>query len=93
MGWDTHGLPIENKVIKKNKNMLGASFKEITTKCKKYSLSQVDLQNKQFKRMGLVFHDYKKYLTMDKKYEAAQVGAFFKMYNKKIIYKDKKPIL
>ncbi len=92
-GWDTHGLPIENAVLKnkkyKNKKLSSSEIREL---CKEYALNQVDNQIKQFSRMGL-FTDYNiKYLTLEKEYEIEQLKLLTDMVEQNLIYRDIKPI-
>lgn len=95
-GWDTHGLPIEKKVqqeLKVTKDSVGvAKFREI---CKDYALNAVEKTAKQFERLGGI-GDYrdksKRYLTLNKDFEAKQIGVFGDMYKKGYIYRDLKPV-
>ncbi len=92
-GWDCHGLPIEHQVMK----LLGAeglkiSQIEIRKKCQKYAKKYIDIQRKQFKRLG-IFGDWEKpYLTLDFKYEAKIIEVFSRLIKDGYIYKRKKPI-
>ena len=95
-GWDTHGLPIEKKVQqdkKITKDDVGITkFREI---CKEYALDAVERTAKQFERLGGL-GDYrdksKRYLTLNKDFEAKQIGVFGDMYKKGYIYRDLKPV-
>mgnify|MGYP000926528023 FL=1 len=92
-GWDTHGLPIEQRAIKD----LGLNREEIDKvvfrdKCKEYALKFVDLQREQFKRLGVRGDWDKPYITLQPEYEAEQIRAFGAMANKGYIYKGKKPV-
>jgi len=92
-GWDTHGLPIEQQAIK----ALGLKRHEINplefrSKCKEFALKYVDVQRKQFKRMGVRADWVNPYVTLDPKYEAVQVGVFGEMAKKGYIYKGLKPV-
>ncbi len=92
-GWDCHGLPIEIKVDQEiGNNKKDMSIIEFREKCKKYALKYVDIQRKQFKRLG-VFGDWENpYLTIDNRYESEvlnHLAAFFPSGN---IYKGKKPV-
>ena len=95
-GWDTHGLPIEKKVqqeLKVEKADVGvAKFREI---CKDFALNAVRKTATQFERLGGL-GDYrdesKRYLTLHKNFEAAQIGVFGDMYKKGYIYRDLKPV-
>jgi len=92
-GWDTHGLPIEQQVIKKlGVNRHEVDVVEFRQKCKEFALSYVDTQREQFKRLG-VFGDWEKpYLTLDKRFEARQIKVFGEMAKKGYIYKGLKPV-
>ncbi|BAE84671.1 isoleucine--tRNA ligase [Desulfitobacterium hafniense] len=92
-GWDTHGLPIEQQVIKKlGVNRHAVSVVEFRRMCKEYAKKYISIQKEQFKRLG-VRGDWKNpYLTLEKEYEAAQIGVFGKMARKKYIYKGLKPV-
>jgi len=92
-GWDTHGLPIENALSKdrkvNRKTIDVASFREL---CKEYALEQVDIQRRQFKRLGVLGEWDHPYITLDKSYEAAQLRLFGEMVAKGLIYKGLKPV-
>lgn len=95
-GWDTHGLPIEKKVQQEKKitkDDVGVTkFREI---CKDFALDAVERTAKQFERLGGL-GDYrdksKRYLTLNKDFEAKQIGVFGEMYKKGYIYRDLKPV-
>ncbi|MCX6899074.1 MAG: isoleucine--tRNA ligase [Verrucomicrobia bacterium] len=92
-GWDCHGLPIELKVqkeLEKSREQLTSA--QMRDRCRKYAEHFVDLQRKQFKRLG-VFGDWERpYLTMSPDYEAAIVATFFDMWHQGYIYRDTKPV-
>ena len=95
-GWDTHGLPIEKKVqqdLKITKDQVGVEkFREV---CKDYAIDAVRRTAVQFERLGGL-GDYrdesKRYLTLNKDFEARQIGVFGDMYKKGYIYRDLKPV-
>ncbi|MDA8226894.1 MAG: isoleucine--tRNA ligase [Desulfitobacterium hafniense] len=92
-GWDTHGLPIEQQVIKKlGVNRHAVSTLEFRSKCKEYAEKYVEIQRDQFKRLGVRGDWEKPYLTLHKEYEAAQIGVFGEMAKKGYIYKGMKPV-
>lgn len=92
-GWDTHGLPIEQQVIKKlGVNRHAVSAVEFRTLCKEYAEKYVGIQREQFKRLGVRGDWDHPYLTLHKEYEAAQIGVFGEMAKKDYIYKGLKPV-
>ncbi len=92
-GWDTHGLPIEAQVIKKlGLNRHAVSTLEFRAKCREYAEKYVDIQREQFKRLGIRGDWDHPYLTLQKDYEAAQIGVFGEMAKKGYIYKGLKPV-
>lgn len=92
-GWDTHGLPIELKVMKQLGVENGAVEPvELRKKCKEYAYAQVQNQMTQFKRLG-VWGDFENpYLTLKPDFEAREVEVFGEMYKKGYIYKGLKPV-
>ena len=92
-GWDCHGLPIEHQVDKE----LGAkkqsvSISEKRELCRQYAQSFVDIQRKEFKRLGVFGEWEHPYLTMNKSYVATIVREFGKFAATNSVYKRKKPI-
>ncbi|ENY68829.1 Isoleucyl-tRNA synthetase [Metamycoplasma auris 15026] len=92
-GWDTHGLPIEHRMLKE-KQMSAKDFlvSELRNYCAEYALSQVERQKEQFKKLSLLTDFSDIYITLDKKFEAQQLRLFKKMLFDGLIYKDLKPI-
>lgn len=92
-GWDTHGLPIEQQVIKKlGLNRHAVSVLEFRARCQAYAKEYVEIQKEQFKRLGIRGDWENPYLTLTKEYEAAQIGVFGEMAKKGYIYKGLKPV-
>ncbi|MCL6582021.1 MAG: isoleucine--tRNA ligase [bacterium] len=92
-GWDCHGLPIEHEVDKKlgpKKQQL--STYEIRKLCREYAKKFVDIQKKEFQRLG-VFGDWDHpYLTMDPEYESAIVREFGRLAASGGVYRGLKPV-
>ena len=92
-GWDTHGLPIEQRAIK----ALGLNRKQedipaFRDKCKEFALQFVNTQREEFKRLGVRADWDNPYITLKPEYEAVQLGIFGEMAQKGYIYKGKKPV-
>jgi isoleucyl-tRNA synthetase len=89
-GWDCHGLPIEFKVVKES---TGLSPVEVRERSEAYARKFIDIQRRQFRRLG-VFGDWENpYLTLDPGYEAEIIRAFGKFVQKGLVYRSKKPVL
>ncbi|MBI3666204.1 MAG: isoleucine--tRNA ligase, partial [Acidobacteria bacterium] len=92
-GWDCHGLPIENRVDQQ----LGAkkaqmSAAQIRSACRRFAEKYVEVQRRQFKRLGVLGEWDDPYLTMSAQYEATIAGAFVDMLSAGYVYKDLKPV-
>lgn len=92
-GWDTHGLPIEWKIMEelgeKAKNMTPLQIRQ---ECKKYALKWVEKQKEGFKRLGILGNWDNPYITLRPEYEAEQLKVFKQIYENGYIYKGLKPV-
>jgi len=92
-GWDTHGLPIEQQVLKslkiKREEIDVLAFRQA---CREYALKYVEVQKRQFKRLGVAGDWENPYLTLAKEYEAEQIDLFGQMAQKGYIYRGFKPV-
>ena len=92
-GYDGHGLPIENAVVKNIKGGRHAiSEVELRAKCREFAHKNLKGQESEFKRLGVLGDWENPYLTIDPEYEAEQVRVFGEMYKKGYIEKGLKPV-
>lgn len=92
-GYDGHGLPIENAVVKNIKGGRHAITEaELRTKCREFAHKNLKGQENEFKRLGVLGNWEKPYLTINPEYEAEQVRVFGEMYKKGYIEKGLKPV-
>jgi isoleucyl-tRNA synthetase len=92
-GWDCHGLPIEFKVDSElGGKKAGMSAAEIRAACRKYAAKYVDLQRKDFIRLGVLGRWEDPYLTMSAEYEAVIAQAFVEFLDQGYVYKGLKPV-
>lgn len=92
-GWDTHGLPIEHQIIKtRGVNRREISDLEFRRLCRDYALEFVDVQRKQFMRLGVRGDWDNPYLTLDPAFEGRQIRVFGTMAEKGYIYKGMRPV-
>ncbi len=92
-GWDCHGMPIEHQVeeeIRAQKK--DATRLEIRSRCRKHAGFFVNVQRKQFQRLGVLADWERPYLTMSNDYEATIVGIFAGLMKKGFIYQGKRPV-
>ena len=93
-GWDCHGLPIELKVLQ---GLSSEERRELTPlglrrRAHTYALEQVEGQRQGFQRWGIWADWDQPYLTLNKAYEAAQIGVFGQMVLAGHIYRGLKPV-
>ncbi len=92
-GWDTHGLPIELKVLKDqhlNKDAVPAL--ELRSRCHDYALKYVDLQREGMKRLGCFSLWSEPYLTLDPVFEARELETLAAIVEKGLVYRGTKPV-
>ncbi|WP_428074201.1 isoleucine--tRNA ligase [Candidatus Avelusimicrobium luingense] len=93
-GWDCHGLPIEQALLKELKQ----DKKHITDipafrkRAREFAAKFIDLQRQGFKRLGVQADWDNPYLTMSPRYEGITVGAFLDLIEKGYVYKGQKTI-
>ncbi len=92
-GWDCHGLPIEFKVDSElGPKKLAMTAAQVRAVCRRYAEKYVDLQRKDFIRLGVFGRWRDPYLTMSAEYEATIAGAFVDFLDQGYIYKGLKPV-
>jgi isoleucyl-tRNA synthetase len=92
-GWDCHGLPIEINVDKElGPRKARMSPVDIRQHCRRYAEKFVDIQRKDFKRLGILGEWEEPYLTMNYEYEALTAELFLKFLEKGYVYRGLKPV-
>ena len=96
-GWDCHGLPIEWKIEeeyrKKGKNKDDVPVVQFRNECREFAEKWIEIQKKEFRRLG-VEGDWKNpYLTMSNQAEAQIVRELGKFLIDESLYKGAKPVL
>ena len=92
-GWDCHGLPIELKVeqeLGEKKKTLPAHV--VRKVCREYAGKWLDIQRKEFKRLGVLGVWDKPYVSMDPSYEAATARELGNFMAEGSVTRSKKPI-
>jgi isoleucyl-tRNA synthetase len=92
-GWDCHGLPIELVVEKKygkvGDKLDAAGFR---AKCREYADAQIDIQRRDFKRLGVIGDWEHPYRTMDRRYEADMLRSLAKIIERGHLARGVKPV-
>src|SRR5438874_1545637 len=92
-GWDCHGLPIEIKVDSElGSKKAKMPVTEIRLACRKYAQKYVELQKRDFQRLGVFGRWDDPYLTMSAQYQSVIAGAFVDFLDRGYIYKGLKPV-
>lgn len=93
-GWDCHGLPIEQQLLKElkiSKRHID-NVVEFRKKARDFASKFINIQREEFKRLGILGEWNKPYITMSNDYESAIVRAFIELLEKGYIERDKKTI-
>jgi isoleucyl-tRNA synthetase len=92
-GWDTHGLPTEQKAIKEkglNRHEVGpVVFREA---CEEIAWKYLNIQRDAFKRLGVIGDWDNPYITFKHSFEAKQIEVFGEMAKAGCIYKGMRPV-
>jgi len=92
-GWDCHGLPIEHKVsteLRKEKKEL--NIVDLRKACEAFSRKWIDIQRKEFTRLGVLADWEREYKTLNPEYEAEILRTFATFVEKDLVYRSKKPV-
>lgn len=92
-GWDCHGLPIETKMLK----ALGGKLKhtsavEFRRACREYAEKFLDIQRREFKRLGVLGEWDTPYATMSNEYQSTIVKNFADFVERGFVYKGLRPV-
>ncbi len=92
-GYDGHGLPIENAVVKSLKGgRESVSPHVLRKKCREFALKNLKGQEKDFKRLGVCGDWEHPYVTINPEFEATQVRVFGQLHKNGYVYKGLKPV-
>ena len=96
-GYDTHGLPIENKVEKKlgfktKADIENFGIENFNKECRAFATEFIDVMNNQFWNMG-VWMDWKNpYLTLNNEYIEGAWHTFKEAFKRGFLYSGKYPV-
>ncbi len=91
-GYDGHGLPIENAVLKTIKDKSDVTKYQLRQMCREFAMQNLKGQEEDFRRLGVWGNWDNPYVTISPEIEAEQVRIFGEMYEKGYIEKGLKPV-
>jgi len=92
-GWDCHGLPIEIAIEKKfGKVGVKLDAEQFRQKCREYAREQIELQRRDFKRLGVTGDWDNPYKTLDFRFEANEIRALAKIVDNGHLSRGVKPV-
>ncbi len=92
-GWDCHGLPIEIAIEKKfGKVGVKLDATQFRQKCREYAREQIDVQRRDFKRLGVLGDWDNPYQTLDFHFEASEIRALAKVVENGHLLRGVKPV-
>jgi isoleucyl-tRNA synthetase len=93
-GYDNHGLPIEQTVMRQfHERKETPDVVTLRKACREHAAKYIDVQNRQFKRLGVFGLWERPYATMDFKYEAEIIRVFRRLVEGGYVYKGLRPTL
>ena len=96
-GWDCHGLPIEWKIEeqyrKKGQNKDDIPIVQFRQECREFAEKWIEIQKKEFRRLGVEGDWENPYLTMSNQAEAQIVRELGKFLIDESLYKGARPVL
>lgn len=93
-GYDNHGLPVEQAVTKKfSERKETPSVVEFRRACREHSAEYIEVQTRQFKRMGVTGLWELPYTTMEYRFEAEIIRVFRRVAEAGHVYRGLRPIL
>ncbi len=92
-GWDCHGLPIELAVEKKHGKVgVKLDAAQFRAKCREFANEQIDIQRRDFKRLGVLGDWENPYRTLDFSFEANEMRALAKVIENGHLLRGVKPV-
>ncbi|MBI4167762.1 MAG: isoleucine--tRNA ligase [Candidatus Aenigmarchaeota archaeon] len=96
-GYDTHGLPIENKIEKQfnfrsKVDIEKFGIEKFNQECKKFATKHIEIMNGQFKNLGVWMDWDNPYITLSKSYIEGAWHTFKKGFENGLLYKGNYPV-
>ncbi len=96
-GWDCHGLPIEWQIEeqyrKKGKNKDDVPVLDFRAECRAWAAKWVEVQSREFERLGVAGDFVNRYATMDFASEAAIAAEIGRFVHNGALYRGLRPVM
>lgn len=93
-GYDNHGLPIEQAVLKKlHDQKVEPDILTLRAACREHAAHYIDVQSEQFQRLGVFGMWDRPYTSMDYKFEAEIIRVFKRLVENGYVYRGLRPVL
>ncbi|MGB0744575.1 MAG: class I tRNA ligase family protein, partial [Opitutales bacterium] len=93
-GWDSHGLPIEQKVSRELQDSGRKDYTplEVREACAAFADKFRKIQSEQFERLGVLGDWANEYWTIHPEYEATELETLASFVEQGLVYRSKKPV-
>jgi isoleucyl-tRNA synthetase len=92
-GWDCHGMPIEFKVARDlGERARTISKLELRRLCREEAEKWIDLQRRDFMRLGCIGDWQRPYISMDPAYDAAEIGVLRNLVKSGYVHRGLRPV-
>lgn len=93
-GYDNHGLPIEQAVLKKlHEQKIDPDILTLRKACREHAQHFIGVQNNQFRRLGVFGMWDKPYTSMNYRFEAEIIRVFKRLIEGGYVYRGLRPVL
>lgn len=89
-GWDAHGMPIENIVIKEFEEH--SDLVAIRKRCREFASGWISVQKSEFRRLGIFGQWDDPFMTLSKHYEGSELYMLSDMVKKGYVYRGYMPV-
>ncbi|HEY2664686.1 MAG TPA: class I tRNA ligase family protein, partial [Candidatus Binataceae bacterium] len=92
-GWDGHGMPIELQVSRALGSKAGSLSKlELRQRCRAHAEKFIEIQKRDFKRLGVIGDWDNPYLTFSREYDSVEIGVLRRLVEDGYIYRGLRPV-
>jgi isoleucyl-tRNA synthetase len=92
-GWDCHGMPIEHQVSlglgSKARSMPKLDLRKL---CRAHAEKFIEIQKRDFKRLGVIGDWANPYLTFSPEYDSAEIGVLRRLVEEGYVYRGLRPV-